>query len=416
MVNPKRPQRVLFLMSDTGGGHRAAAEAIQAAMEDEYPGQYEYVLVDVFRDYTPFPFNQMPEFYPVWVNHSKRSWQFGYMLTNARRRSKLILDSFHLSWRNGLKRLFEQHEADIVVSVHTLFTRPALRTLNNQDETRPPFITVVTDLVSTHAFAYENQTDLTVVPTLAAYKRGLKYGMQADKMRITGLPVHPNFVKGLMSKEDACASLQWDPAKPAVLMVSGGQGVGPMLETARAINAQKLDIQLAIIAGSNKALKRELEAQEWHQPTFVYPFVSDMARYMAAADILITKAGPATVSEACVAGLPMIISGYIPGQEDGNVAHIVEHGAGVFAPSPYEVAKALAKWVNQPPEVRHEYAEHAAQLGRPEAAWTIARIVHDLAEQARSSSIQIKNQKKNSESSNDTNNNLLNWSLPADTY
>src|SRR5690349_12152423 len=92
-------KRVLFLMSDTGGGHRAAADAIQAAMYDLYPDTYDYEMVDVFKHYTPFPFNQMPDFYPVWINKSKRSWHLGYLLTNTRSRSKIVLDSFHLSWK-----------------------------------------------------------------------------------------------------------------------------------------------------------------------------------------------------------------------------------------------------------------------------------------------------------------------------
>jgi 1,2-diacylglycerol 3-beta-galactosyltransferase len=241
--------------------------------------------------------------------------------------------------------------------------------------------------VSTHAFWYEDQTDLCLVPTSEAYDRGIKYGMTADKMRITGLPVHPDFVKGLLDKPSARAKLGWDADKLAVLMVSGGQGIGPMLETAQVINAQKLDIQLAVIAGRNKSLKRQLEEQTWHQPTMIYPFV-EMAPFMAAADILITKAGPATISEACVAGLPMIISGYIPGQEDGNVEHIVRHRAGIYAPSPTKIATALREWVNQPEQVRGEYALAARTLGRPRAAWDIAEMVHEMVQTAHGKIVQ----------------------------
>lgn len=371
-------QSILFLMSDTGGGHRAAAEAIQAAMEDRYPERYNYQMVDVFKDYTPFPFNQMPDFYPIWVNNSKLSWHLGYQLSNTRTRSRLILDSFHLlSWRRGVRRLFEQHRADIVISVHSLFSRPALRMLEEMDGPRPPFITVVTDLVSTHAFWYESRADLCLVPTFHAYERGLKYGMPAGKMKITGLPIHPTFVKSLIEKKAAREQLGWDQNKMTVLMASGGQGVGPVFDTARAINARKLNIQLVILAGRNQTLKEELESAHWHQPTFVYTFRTDMARLMAGADILITKAGPATICEACVAGLPMIISDYIPGQEDGNVQHIVENHAGIFAPSPDGVADALVHWVNEPVSARDTYARAAAALGRPEAAWTIGDEIHN---------------------------------------
>lgn len=381
-----KQQSVLFLMSDTGGGHRAAAEAIRAAMEDLYPLHYRYQLVDVFKDYTPFPFNQMPDFYPVWVNNSKLSWQLGYQMSNTRNRSKLILDSFQLSWRRGFVRLFEENKTDIVISVHPLFNRPAVKILNDIQQSRPPFMTVVTDLVSTHAFWYESRADVCLVPTFHAYERGLKYGMPAKKMKITGLPIHPAFVNGLMEKQTARQELGWDKDKLTVMMVSGGQGIGPVFETARAIDAKHLNVHLVVVTGSNTILKQQLDAQPWNQTTTIYPFRTDMARLMAAADILITKAGPASICEACVAGLPMIISDYIPGQEDGNVRHIVENHAGIYAPSPERVADALEEWVKEPSSVRNTYAKAAAALGRPEAAWTIGTEIHNLLE-ARSHSV-----------------------------
>jgi 1,2-diacylglycerol 3-beta-galactosyltransferase len=158
--------------------------------------------------------------------------------------------------------------------------------------------------------------------------------------------------------------------------------MGPVFKIARSINDQRLDIQLAIIAGRNTALKEKLEACELNQPTSIYPFVNNMAQMMAASDILITKAGPATVSEACVAGLPMILSGHVPGQEDGNVRLVVEQGAGVYAPGPKRVAQALAEWVNNGPDFRQRYAKAAKELGCPEAAWTIAAEIHRVAQSA----------------------------------
>jgi 1,2-diacylglycerol 3-beta-galactosyltransferase len=105
-----------------------------------------------------------------------------------------------------------------------------------------------------------------------------------------------------------------------------------------------------------------------------------MAQMMAASDILITKAGPATVSEAFIAGVPMILSGRVPGQEDGNVQHVVENGAGVYAPGPKRVADTLVEWIQQPPEYRQRYAKAAAALGRPESAWNIAAEIHRVAQ------------------------------------
>lgn len=374
-------KRVLFLMSDTGGGHRAAADAIQAAMQLLYPDQYQFQTVDVFRHHTPFPFKYMPEFYPIWVNRSSFSWRVGYIWIDGRWSSKVILNFFYLFWRRGLQRLVERYPADIVVCVHSLFNLAAIRAFNNAAKTRPPFATVVTDLVSTPASWYQKGEDLCLVPTQQAYERGLRMGMRPEQMKVTGLPVHPRFVNSLTTKDQARQTLEWDMERPAVLLVSGGDGMGPVFKTARAINDLKLDMQLAIIAGRNEALQHKLESCKWNQPTRIYPFVDYMATLMTAADILITKAGPATIAEAAVAGLPMILSGKVPGQEDGNVQLVVENGAGVYASSANEVANYLADWLSSPPEQLKAYAEAARSLAHPKAAWTVAEEIHQLTQE-----------------------------------
>lgn len=373
-------KRVLLLMSDTGGGHRAAAEAIRDALLQRYEGQVAAELVDVFRAYSPFPFKYMPEMYPWLINRSKASWSMGYRLTNSRRSAKLLSRGMYVSMEKGLKRLLHEHPADVIVCVHSVINTPAIQALL-RFEKRPPFITVVTDLVSTHMFWYDRRVDRCLVPSQPAFERGLLSGLKPEQMRVTGLPVHPGFAERLVSKSAARKELGWDPDLPAVLMVGGGEGMGPLYKTARAINDRGLKCQLAIIAGRNEALKTKLESDEWQQLTHVYPFVTNMPTLMAAADILVTKAGPATISEACIAGLPLILSDAIPGQETGNVDLVVENDAGVFAPSPEAVAQAVSDWMGEGEAGLKRRSEMALRLAYPDAVWQIVDEVWAAAQQ-----------------------------------
>lgn len=373
-------KRVLLLMSDTGGGHRAAAEAIRDALLQRHEGQVTAELVDVFRAYSPFPFKYMPEMYPWLINRSKTSWSMGYKLTNSRRSAKLLSRGMYVSMEKGLKRLLQEHPADVIVCVHSVINTPAIQALL-RFEKRPPFITVVTDLVSTHMFWYDRRVDRCLVPSQPAFERGLLSGLKPDQMRVTGLPVHPGFAERLVSKAAARKELGWDPDLPAVLMVGGGEGMGPLYKTARAINDRGLKCQLAIIAGRNEALKTKLESDEWKQLTHVYPFVTNMPTLMAASDILVTKAGPATISEACIAGLPLILSDAIPGQETGNVDLVVENDAGVFAPSPEAVAQAVSDWMGEGEAGLKRRSEMALRLAHPDAVWQIVDEVWAAAQQ-----------------------------------
>jgi 1,2-diacylglycerol 3-beta-galactosyltransferase len=107
----------------------------------------------------------------------------------------------------------------------------------------------------------------------------------------------------------------------------------------------------------------------------IYGFVDNMPDLMNAADIILTKAGPGTISEAFIAGLPIILYSKMPGQEDGNVDFVIEHGAGVWAPEPELVAATLRYWI-QNPEIRQQVSDISRSLARPDASKDIAaRII-----------------------------------------
>ncbi len=372
-------KRVLIIFSDTGGGHRAAAEAIRDALLARHPDEVSIEMVDAFRQFSPRPYKYAPEMYPWIVNRSKTAWLVGYRLSDTRGSSRFFSRTMYASLEKGLRRMFEQHPADLVVSVHSMLTRPCLFSLL-QFEERPPFMVVVTDLVTTHHFWYDKKVDRCLVPTQPAFERGLKAGLRPDQMRVTGLPVHAQFAARLTDKASARAELGWDAHLPTILLVGGGEGMGPLYKTARALNDRRLRCQLVVIAGRNQKLKANLEAVQWNQPTHIYPFVTNMPVLMAAADILVSKAGPATISEACIAGLPVILYDAIPGQETGNVEYVVNNGAGLFAPSAEEVGQAVSEWLAEGPPGLQRRSENARRLGRPDAVWDIADEVWDYAQ------------------------------------
>lgn len=388
MTNPKR---ILFLMSDTGGGHRAAAEAIRAALYARY-GQEAITaeLVDVYR-LLRYPANKMPEFYPWIIKHGVWAWELGYRIGDTRRTSRLITRWMYRNNRARLRRMVQTYPADVVVCVHSIIQQPSMDAYLSFPQ-RPPFVTVITDLVSTPAFWYDPRIDLCMVPTQEAFERGLQMKMRPEQMLITGLPVHPDFTRALddpilADKGSARDALGWSRDLPAVLMVAGGDGMGPVFEMAQAIvercQREQVKCQLAIVSGRNKSLKAKLEeaAVRWSEtiPVHVYGFVTNMPHLMSAADILVTKAGPGTICEACMAGLPMIISGLIPGQEDGNVHFVVNNDAGTFAPGPQRTAEAVAQWLSEPAERLQARAANARKIARPDAVWRIAEQVWEYA-------------------------------------
>lgn len=370
-TNPE-PARVLFLFSDTGGGHRSAAEAIIEALQIQYGDAIQTEMVDIFKQYAPKPFDLLPELYPIMVR-VPQAWGWGYYISNDSRRAKLIADSAWPLIRQNIRKLVKSHPSELIVSVHPIANAPILRALG---ERRPPFITVVTDLVTTHAFWYHRRVDLCIVPTEEARQRAFLCGLREEQVRVIGLPVAQRFCQPPADKLTVRQKLGLPQERPVLLLVGGGEGMGPMERVALTVDRLPLPVCLVIVCGRNQRLRHSLESRQWRQMVKVYGFVQDMPDFMQAADILITKAGPGTITEAINASLPMLLYSRLPGQEDGNVSYVVSRGAGFWTPTDESLTQALQNWLENP-ESYQQAVQACHRIARPTAAMDIAKIIFD---------------------------------------
>jgi len=363
---------ILFLFSDTGGGHRSAAKAIIEALEIYHPGKVTTEMLDFFVEYAPPPFDMAVTTYAP-MAQVPDLWELGYKLSNGKWRSKLVQDVLWPYIRKSMERLVEEHPCDLYVSVHPIVNTPILRALGDD---HPPYMIVITDMVSTHTFWYDNSADLILTPTEVAKLRGIGIGIDPDRMEIVGQPIADKFRRPTASKAELREMLGWPQDKTVVLIVGGGDGMGPVEETVRAVDEAGMDLMLAVIAGRNEALQNSLENAGLTTPAFIYGFVDNMPDLMNAADILLSKAGPGTISEGFIAGLPIILYSKMPGQENGNVDYVLNEGAGVWAPSPEEILDTLRYW-NANPDVLAEVTAISRRLAMPDASYDIAQRIID---------------------------------------
>jgi 1,2-diacylglycerol 3-beta-galactosyltransferase len=233
---------------------------------------------------------------------------------------------------------------------------------------------VVTDLVTTHALWYDQRVDQYVVPTEEARQRALACGVSESHVRVVGLPVAQRFCQPAGDRAALRAELDWPTDRPVVLLMGGGEGMGPLFGTATAIARPGGAFALAVVCGRNRRLKEQLEAQDWPMPIRIYGFEQRIPQMMQAADLLVTKAGPGTITEAINAGLPMVLSSRLPGQEDGNVSYVVSQGVGTWAPGAERAATSVHQWLGDPRGMQ-QAAAACRRIARPTAAMEIARII-----------------------------------------
>jgi 1,2-diacylglycerol 3-beta-galactosyltransferase len=229
-------------------------------------------------------------------------------------------------------------------------------------------------MVSTHALWFDQRADLIIVPTEMARQNAIHYNMSPDKVCVVGQPVSqgcraPAFDKSLLRER-----FGWPQDKQVILLVGGGEGMGPLAETARAIDESGLDVCLVIVTGRNSKLEAELKELTWENTTFIYGFTHEMSDFMRGSDVIVTKAGPGTIAEALNAELPIILYAKLPGQEDGNVDYVLSEGVGVWAPEPLAVVRTLTRWFCRPDE-REKVVKNSKRAARPEASRQIALIL-----------------------------------------
>jgi 1,2-diacylglycerol 3-beta-galactosyltransferase len=370
--------RVAILTANVGGGHRSVARSLAEAFE-ELAQVVPLYLID---DYAPFPLNQMAATYAPWVNHAPWLWRLAYRFGSSRQRVEMAELATYPFVRRQISPPLVTTWPDLVISVHPLQVNLPLRVLRSAGNWAP-FITVVTDPVTPPVAWFCSDVDLCVVATEPARQAALANGMDPSKVRVIGLPIRQAFVEIRGTpRTEARARLGIRTDLPLVLLTGGGAGIGKLLPIAKTIAGQlALDgrsAQMAIIAGNNDVLQHRLRAEPWPIPVTVLGFVEDMPAWLAATDLLITKAGPTTLAEAACAGVPVLITGFIPGQENGNVSWVQEHNAGVFAPDVAQASQLVSEWLKPGNPHLAEMAARAWAIAQPDAAREVVQAALEL--------------------------------------
>ncbi|XP_057769167.1 monogalactosyldiacylglycerol synthase 2, chloroplastic-like [Salvia miltiorrhiza] len=385
-IAAERTKNVLILMSDTGGGHRASAEAIKDAFLLEYGDQYRVFVKDVWKEYTGWPLNDMERQYKFMVKHVQL-WSLAFHSTSPKWIHSVYLAAIAAFYAKEVEAGLMEYKPDIIISVHPLMQHIPLWVLKWQKlHKKVIFATVITDLNTCHRTWFHPSVNRLYCPSEEVAKRALLDGLQESQIRVFGLPIRPSFVQAVLSKDDLRIELEMDLQLPAVLLMGGGEGMGPVKETAKALSESLFDTelekpigQLIIICGRNEMLASTLQSLEWKIPVKIRGFEKQMQKWMGACDCIITKAGPGTIAEALIRGLPIILNDYIPGQEKGNVPYVVENGAGVFTRNAKETARIVAEWFGTKKDELHRMSENAVELAQPNAVFDIVRDLDELA-------------------------------------
>lgn len=375
--------RILFLYSDTGGGHRAAAQAIDRALRElDGAERIETHHVDAFAACGVFPLREGVASYGSMLKVQPSPYPAIYHLTNGRTRFRVISELGMPFIRRNLRGMLAATRPDVVVSVHPLLNTFARRLIETM-QLDAQLVTVITDLVTIHhSWTAGAAADDYIVASPEASALCIERGIPPDRVHDFGLPIRDGFSPAVGDRRAAKSELDLDPARQMLLVMAGGEGGGRikklMADIAPAV--RELDLQTVIVAGRNEALRRRLTdmSDDLGDSTRVLGFIDNVADYMRAADLLLTKAGPGAIAEAAACGLPVLLYEYISGQEKGNLDYVRSRRAGLVALDADAVAAALERLFAAGSAELEGMRVQALRTARPSAAHDIAGFLMSL--------------------------------------
>lgn len=310
----------------------------------------------------------IPQLYRYIYNRAERATEVGRFRTWA-----------HQFTAGNLRPLILAMRPDVVVCTHA-FPCGAMAEYKSLFPDAPPVVAIVTDF-AVHGFWIHERVDRYVVATEAMRDAVMARGIVKEAISVTGIPVRREFAHCGESRAALRERLNLPTDRRVVLLMGGGLGTAPMEAMISALQPMREPFAAVVLAGRNtRAARRLAEAAERLDfPVRALGFVDNVYDYMHAADVLVTKPGGLTTSEALVAQLPMVLCRPLPGQEERNAGVLVESGAAIRARS-IEELPVLVETLLRDRTRRERVMAAAGRIGRPNAAAEAAAMIAGMVE------------------------------------
>ncbi len=368
-------RKVLIVSTAAGAGHLRAAQAVEIAFGEVAP-DVEVINVDAL-DYMFGPVRRIyAGGYLAMISKAPTLWRYFYKATdkeNARSKTKQFFEFLQKMNSTRFLRFVEKTNPDHIICTHFLPANVLCR-WKKRKRLGFPLSVVLTDFDIHRLWVNPGVEFYFVATPIMAWKLQ-KLGIPEGQVFPSGIPIHPMFAR----KENRSSILRkfgLNRKSLTLTILSGGLGVGQMDTVLEGLLGLGRDFQLITIAGKNKTLKARIDSLSLPSGVKLvsFGFIDNVHEVMEASDLLITKAGGLTVSEALAKGLPMIITFPIPGQEARNSDYLLEKGAALKAHD-FEELEYKIKILLDGPERLKTMRECAAAVARPKAAYTVAETV-----------------------------------------
>ncbi|KXG73595.1 MGDG synthase family glycosyltransferase [Thermotalea metallivorans] len=364
---------ILFFTVSAGEGHNQVAKTVADKIKS-IDSRHKVEIIDTFNYVHPNLHKIVFEAYIKSIKYIPTLYGFIYKRSEVTDNSIIDVSEFlnKIILSRKLSKLLADFQPDVIVCTHP-FPAEALSVMKRKGRISTPLVTILTDY-TIHPSWINKEIDFYIMPSENFIYEFQYWQIEPEKTRFFGIPIHEKFSVN-PDRDQVCAKLKVDNTFTALIM-GGGLGLGNITETLNYLFTYNIDIQIIAIAGKNEELYRYL-SQINRKNLKVFGFVSNVDEFMSASDIIITKPGGITVTEALVKELPIIVTWNLPGQEERNMEFILNNGIGMVAASP----NSLISCINLLKEDKERYAimrQNMSRLKKPEAVRDIANFLLHL--------------------------------------
>lgn len=315
-------KKILLMYITNVSGHHSATLAIERAIETFNPHP-QVLNIDGFGYTYPIMEKLTHAIYMTVIKKIPCIWDFLYDNPSVTKKTNGIKEFIHRKNQGKIKKLIESENCKVVVCSQA-FPCGMVAYYKKHSLADIKLIAVVTDFIP-HSYWVYDEIDFYVVGSKEAKETLINKGVSQEKIRLLGIPIDPKFSEKL-DRSQVARELNMTLDRPVVLMMGGGHGIGPISRLIKVLDNAEIKAHFIVVAGINNKLFNHLKNARFKNKIHLYGYIDYVDKLMTVADILITKPGGITTSEALAKNLPMLIIRPLPGQEQNNTNFLLKYG------------------------------------------------------------------------------------------
>jgi len=356
-------------------GHRSATLAIEKSLKILRP-DIEIMNINAFNYTNPISEKIVNRIYMGIIKRTPQIWNYLYDNPEVVKKVEKLKEKVHKFNSPKLKCLFDQFKPDAVLCTQA-FPCGMVAGFKKTYGSNLPLVAVLTDYIP-HSYWVYDAVNYYITPSPDVTLRLIKKGVPQEKIKSLGIPFDPKFNEPI-DKIRLMRKLKLNPQTPTILIMGGGQGLGPIKTIVKSLEKVKRDIQEIVVTGTNKKLYKTLKRRikKYKKKVLVFGYLHNIHELMDISNIIITKPGGVTTAEVLAKKIPMIIVKPIPGQEANNTDYLTKKKAAIALDKPREVYLSIQDLLDDPQKLKR-ISECASAISKPNASLDIARLLLDL--------------------------------------